>query len=107
MVFTMTLMEGIINYQKDKATAVSKADAYVVTQRGQMKLCKTTVGWRLLVKWRDQSESWIHLKDMKESHPVEVVEFAKCQGITDEPAFAWWVPYTLRKRDVILSAIKS
>jgi hypothetical protein len=105
--FTMTLMEGIINYRKDEATAVSKADAYVVTQRGQKKLRKTTVGWRLLVKWRDQSESWIHLKDMKESHPVEVAEFAKARGIADEPAFAWWVPYTLRKRDVILSAVKS
>ena len=47
------------------------------------------------------------LKDLKESHPVEVSEFAKARGIDDEPAFAWWVPYTLRKRDVIISAIKS
>ena len=44
---------------------------------------------------------------MKESNPVEVAEFAKARGIDDEPAFAWWVPYTLRKRDVILSAVKS
>jgi hypothetical protein len=27
--------------------------------------------------------------------------------IQDEPAFEWWVPYTMRKRDVIVSAIKS
>jgi hypothetical protein len=44
---------------------------------------------------------------MKESHPVEVAEFAKARGIDGEPAFVWWVPYTLRKRDVILSAVKS
>ena len=43
---------------------------------------------------------------MTQSHPVEVAEYAKARGIHDEPAFAWWVPYTLRKRDVILSAVK-
>eukprot|EP00980_Cylindrotheca_fusiformis_P000893 scaffold235_cov88-Cylindrotheca_fusiformis.AAC.1 len=44
---------------------------------------------------------------MKESHPVETAEFARARGIDKEPAFAWWVPYTLRKRDIILSKIKS
>jgi hypothetical protein len=44
---------------------------------------------------------------MKESHPVEVAEFATARGIVDEPAFCWWIPYTLRKRGVILSAVKS
>ena len=55
----------------------------------------------------DGSESWIHLKDMKESHPVEVAEFDRARGIADEPAFEWWVPYNLRKIDVILAAVKS
>ena len=44
---------------------------------------------------------------MKESHPVELAEYAKARGMSDEAAFAWWVPYTLRKRDIILSAVKS
>ena len=44
---------------------------------------------------------------MKESHPIKVAEFAKARGIANEPAFEWWVPYTLRKRDVILAAVKS
>jgi len=43
---------------------------------------------------------------MKEAQPVEVAEFAKARGIDKEPAFAWWVPYKLRKRDIILSAVK-
>eukprot|EP00957_Ditylum_brightwellii_P015527 1170446-Ditylum_brightwellii.AAC.1 len=68
---------------------------------------KTTVGWSLLVKWKNNSESWIPLKDMKESHPVETAEYVKAQGIADEPAFCWWVPYTLRKRDVILAKVKA
>ena len=105
--FTMTMMEGIIDHKKDTDVAVSKNDMYVVTRRGQQRLRITTCGWKLLIRWKDGSESWIHLKDLKESHPVETAEYAKARGIADEPAFAWWVPYTMRKRDIILSAVKS
>ena len=43
---------------------------------------------------------------MKESHPVEVAEYARARGIDKEPAFKWWVPHTLKKRQVILAALK-
>jgi hypothetical protein len=36
-----------------------------------------------------------------------VAEFAIAKRIDDEPAFKWWVPYTICKRDVIISAVKS
>ena len=42
---------------------------------------------------------------MKESHPVETAEFAQAKGIQGEPAFCWWVHYTLRKRDAIVAAV--
>ena len=29
------------------------------------------------------------------------------RGISDEPAFFWWVPYALKKRDAIISAINT
>ncbi|WP_288992974.1 polyprotein of Ty1/Copia retrotransposon [uncultured Marinobacter sp.] len=38
---------------------------------------------------------------------VGTAEFAKARSIADEPAFAWWVPYTLRKRDIILSKMNA
>ena len=44
---------------------------------------------------------------MKESNPVDVAEYVTAREIQDEPAFAWWVPYTLRKRDIIVSAVSS
>jgi hypothetical protein len=44
---------------------------------------------------------------MKEAHPVELAEFAKARDIADEPTFLWWVPYTLHKRDVIMSKMKA
>ena len=43
---------------------------------------------------------------MKESHPVEVAEYARARGIDKEPAFEWWVLHTLKKRQVILAALK-
>ena len=104
--YSLSLMEAIVDYQKDESVAVAKEDKYVYTKSGQRRLRQTTAGWKLLVKWRDGSESWIKLSALKESHPVELAEFAKARGIDREPAFAWWVPYTLRKRDVILSAVK-
>ena len=66
---------------------------------------KTTVGWKFRVKWKGGSVTWAPLKDLKESNPVEVVEYAKARGIKNEPAFAWWVPFTLRKSDAGISAV--
>ena len=105
--FTMTMMEGIVDHKIDADVAVSKHDMYIITRRGQKRLRKTTCGWKLLVRWKDGSESWIHLKHLKKSHPVELAGYAKARGIDSGPAFNWWVPYTMRKRDIILSAVKS
>ena len=65
-----------------------------------------TKGWELLIKWKDKSESWIKLADMKESHPVEVGEYARARDIDKEPAFEWWVPHILKKRQVIFATFK-
>ena len=43
----------------------------------------------------------------EESHLFEVAEFARSQDIDKEPAFNWWVPYTLKKRAMIISKIKA
>ena len=45
------------------------------------------------------------MADLKESYPVEVGEYAVAQNIDHEPAFAWWVPYVLKKRDRIIAAV--
>ena len=105
--FSLALMEGIIDYKHDDLIAIPKADKYITIGRGQRRLRKTTARWKLLVKWKGQSESWVKLSELKESHPVETAEFAKSRGIDDEAAFAWWVPHTLRKRNAIISAMKT
>jgi hypothetical protein len=105
--YSLTLMDAIVDYKRDKAVAIPKSEMYVVTKGGQKRMRQTTQGWKLLVHWKDGSESWIPWKDMTTSHPVEVAEFAKARNINNEPAFIWWCPYVLRKRDVILSKIKA
>ena len=62
---------------------------------------------KLKVLWSDGSYEWIHLSDLKESNPVNVAEYAKACGLANEPAFAWWVPYTLKKKTAILKAVNS
>ena len=53
--FSLTLMEGIIDYKRDDSIATPKTEKYITTRSGQRRLRKTTAGWKLLVKWRDQS----------------------------------------------------
>jgi hypothetical protein len=49
----------------------------------------------------------VKLAELKDSYPIQRAEFAKARDIADEPAFAWWVPHTLRRRNAILSAVKA
>ena len=103
--FTITTMKVIIDHEKDETTAISKQDMYITTSRGQRRLKKTITGWKLLVEQMDGSESWNPFTDLKESYPVDLAEYYRARGISDEAAFTWWVPYTLKMRDVILLAL--
>ena len=102
----LPLMDGIVDRRQDDSVAIPKADKYVYNKHGRQRLRKTTKGWWFLVKWKDQSESWMRLADMKELYPIETAEFAISRGVDDEPAFAWWVQHTLRKRDAIVSVLR-
>ena len=66
----------------------------------------TTKGWKLLVEWDDGTSSWIPLKDINDSNPLEVAEYAQRSGIIQEPAFAWWCPHVIRKRDRVIKQVQ-
>lgn len=100
------VMDGIIGHRKT-GQAVTKDNMFVVTKRGRRKLRQTTIGWEFEVQWKDGTSQWIPLKVLKESNPVDVAEYVVARGIADEPAFAWWVPYTLKKRNRIIAAVNS
>ena len=56
-----------------------------------------------------EMERWHHYLDITEgfegSNPIEVAEYVTARSIQDEPAFVWWIPFTLRKRDMIISSV--
>ena len=100
------LMEEIVDHRKD-GHAVPIDDGFIETPSGTRRPKITTKGWFLLVKWKDGTTTWVPLKDLKESNPVQVAEYAVANKLVSEPAFAWWVRTVLRKRDRILSKVKS
>ena len=97
-------MDSIVDYKKG-SNALELKDQRMV-HRGKPSLRRTTVGWHLCVHWKDGSTSWEKLSDLKECYPVESAEYATAQGIDHEPAFNWWVPHVLKKRDRIISAVR-
>ena len=103
---TLQLIDEITDHQKD-ASAVSADNAEYSTRTGKHKRWRTTKGWYLNCLWKDGSLDWIPLKDLKESHPIQVAEYAINNKLVLEPAFAWWVPHTLKKRNAIISKVKT
>ena len=91
--YSLSLMDSIIDHQRDPSQAIPMEDKYITTKSRQKRLRKTTKGWKLLIKWKDKSKAWINIAHMKEAHPVETAEYARARGISNEPAYAWWVPY--------------
>ena len=87
--------------------AIPKSQGTYTNAYGVKRRKTTTRGWELLVEWRDGSSDWISLKDLKDSYPVELAVYAKENSLEDEPAFAWWVPYVLRKQKRIFQKVKS
>lgn len=99
-----TEVKNIINH-RTTPEAILKKDAYVTDKNGRRHKRVTTKGWELQVEWMDSTISWIPLVDMKESVPVQVAEYAVANKINKEPAFAWWVPHTMKKRTAIIAAV--
>jgi Reverse transcriptase (RNA-dependent DNA polymerase). len=62
---------------------------------------------RIMVEWKDGTVEWVPLKDLKELYPVELAEYAMANNLEKKPAFHWWIRDTLKKRDRIISKIKS
>ena len=101
-----TIIDEIVDHKKD-GHAVSVDDGFITMKNGRKKRHRTTKGWKLLANCKGGESTWVSLKDFKESHPVQVAEYAVANKLTEEPAFAWWVNPILRKRDRIIKKVKS
>jgi hypothetical protein len=97
------LLDGIVDHKRDE-NAISKEEGYFYHNDRRYRK-KTTKGWKLCVEWKDGTTTWEPLSALKESNPVKVAQYAVSNKIDDEPAFAWWVPFTLKKQESIISAV--
>jgi len=100
------LMAEIVDHKTDSA-AVPKDKGTYKTQSGTVRLRRTTAGYSFLVMWKDKSSTWVKLKDLKDSYPVQVADYAVAKQLEEEPAFKWWVPHVLKKRKAIIKKVKS
>jgi hypothetical protein len=98
------LLDCFVDFNKSP-TAISLADQSIVV-KGRPSKHRSMYGWKICCQWKDGSTTWESLKDLKESHPLEMAEYAVTQGIDHEPAFNWWVPQVLWLRKRIISFVK-
>ena len=102
--FDTGLLHEIIDHRK-RDCAINIANGYITTTSGQQRPIITTKGWDLQVQWKDGSQSWLPLSQIKESNPIEVAEYAFAKKIHKEPAFNWWATKVLRKRDRLINKV--
>jgi hypothetical protein len=99
------LLDEIVDH-RCLPTAIRLADQKVVRANGRTYLTRSTIGWQICCQWKDGSLSRENLSNLKESYPIETSEHAKIIGVNHEPAFNWWVPHVLKKRDRIILLVK-
>ena len=88
-------------------TAISKEEGKIRSANGTERGNITTRGWEVMVLYKDGLTDCIQLKDIKESKPVEVAEYAVTNRIQDKPAFACLVSKVLRCWNIIIFRVKS
>ena len=98
-------LDQIVDHRSDES-AVKKKDGFI-KHGSNLQRKKTTKGWEFLCTWKDKSQDWIPLKDLKECNPIEVTEYVKSHGLIGEPAFSWWCNHVLKVRTAIIDKVKS
>ena len=68
-------VNSVVNYSKAIHMIIDhmRDDSILNNMKENKKY--TTKGWNFYVKWKESTSTWIPLKDMKESSPVETTEY--------------------------------
>jgi hypothetical protein len=102
----LILFDEIIGHRVDGSQVQEGHDDTITNSLGVKRQVQTTKGWEINIQWRDGSTTWNALKDMKDSYPVQMAEYATDNGLALKPAFRWWIPHVLKKRDRIIAKTK-
>ena len=68
---------------------------YYDTITGVKRRVVTNKVWKLKVKWDSVKTSYITLKYIGKTNPMEIEEYTKYNKTNKEPEFAWWVLFSL------------
>ena len=96
-----------IIYSHTDGTQIKEEDSFIHMSDGKKRRRDTTKGWEVFIHWKYGSSTWNQGKDVKESFPVQLAEYALLNQISDEPAFAWCIKKVINKRDRIISKTAS
>ena len=94
-----TLFDGICGHRKNHE--------YKSIPPNDQRRTKTTRGWDIQLQWTNGETSWLPLRDVKNSNPIELAEYAIANELENELAFKWWVKHALRRRDHFISKVTS
>jgi hypothetical protein len=75
--FAILTVKEIVYHRKNRHALLKDEDGFFLGKEGQKYPKKTTRDWNVLVKWKDRTSSWLPVKDLKDSNPVELAEYAK------------------------------
>lgn len=95
-------MDEILDHDFDEM--IVRVDGNYIKQENNENSQKkwSTKRWKFLVSWKDGTTTWVPLKDLKESHPIQIAEYAIGNKIDSEPGLSWWVHDVLHIKDRIL-----
>ena len=97
----------VIEDHRTTGEELQQKDAFIISSNKGKRRRETTKGWEILLRWKDGSSSWETLKDVKQCYPLQLAEYALEKRILKEPAFAWWTPHVLKKKNRIISKAKT
>lgn len=67
---TILTTDEIVDHKSDQS-AVQIKDAFIMVN-GQRHRRQSTKGWKLCVRWKDGTTTWMNLKDLKDAEPMRV-----------------------------------
>ena len=82
-------------------------NAFIKSKNGDHRKQEPTKKWEILFQWKGSSTTWENLKDMKDCYPLEMANYDMEKDIDKTSAFSWWATHAIRKKDIIISKLKS
>ena len=71
-------MSEIVDHQRD-GSAVTKENGFTGNHSNITN--KTTKGWEVLIEWKDETTTWVDIKDVNEASPIYLDEYAVANQI--------------------------